>query len=172
MAKSVIALVVGISLSLPVAALAAAPTPGVYNSTDLGGLVLVGRGSQSWTAPANAAHGNGDVFHSQSWDGSTLATQWHFECGISSAAQTVADHRVGGTGTVVFTTTFAGKPTFTETSLISGKACSKSCRIFCGFAEKIDCPMRPTTVLTSFSVRRCKPTTCTMSIRYFGEVHK
>ncbi len=89
-------------------ALAASPASGTYNSADLGGAVLTGRGSQSWSAPANAAQGAGDVIHSESWDGSTLGTQWRFACGVQSGPQGVQDNRVAGTGTVVFTNTFAG----------------------------------------------------------------
>lgn len=86
----------------------AAPVAGVYTSTDLGGSLLLGRASQSWTAPLNAAQGLGDVFNSQSWDGSTLGTQWGFACGVQNAQQGVVDNRVNGTGTVVFTNTFSG----------------------------------------------------------------
>ncbi len=90
------------------AALAAAPVPGTYLSTDLGGLVLLGRGSQSWVAPLNANQGMGDVFNSASWNGAALGTQWTFGCGVQPSQQTTTDNRVGGTGTVVFNNTFIG----------------------------------------------------------------
>lgn len=87
---------------------AASPTPGLYFSTDLGGAILMGRGSQSWVAPLNANDGQGDVFNSQSWNGTTLGTQWELKCGVSPSPQTVVDNRIAGTGTIVFTTDFAG----------------------------------------------------------------
>jgi hypothetical protein len=86
----------------------AAPVAGTYTSTDLGGSLLTGRGSQSWAAPLNANNGVGDVFNSLSWDGATLGTQWGFSCGIQTSPQGVVDNRVAGTGTVVFTNNFVG----------------------------------------------------------------
>jgi hypothetical protein len=87
----------------------AAPVSGTYTSTDLGGSLLLGRASQSWVAPLNAAQGAGDVFNSQSWDGATLGTQWAFSCGVQPGPQGVQDNRdANGTGTVVFTNTFLG----------------------------------------------------------------
>ncbi len=85
------------------------PTPGTYNSTDLGGAVLLGRGTQSWAAPLNANHGVGDVFNSQSWDGANLGTQWSFQCGVQAGPQSVEDNRdMTGTGNVVYTNVFNG----------------------------------------------------------------
>lgn len=99
-------------LSAAIVALAATaqavPVSGIYNSTDLGGSLLLGRASQSWVAALNANQGLNDVFNSQSWDGSTLGTQWGFSCGVQLAQQTVVDNRVAGTGTVVFTNIFQG----------------------------------------------------------------
>jgi hypothetical protein len=89
-------------------ALAANPVPGVYNSTDLGGAVRTGRGTQSWTLPANGAQGLLDVFNSESWNGAFLGDQWKFQCGVQNATQTKQDNRVGGTGTIVYTNTFTG----------------------------------------------------------------
>ena len=90
-------------------ALAADPAPGSYNSVDLGGQVLMGRGTQSWVAPLNANMGLLDVFNSESWDGVTLGTQWTFSCGVQNGPQSVVDNRDGsGTGNVVFTNVFNG----------------------------------------------------------------
>lgn len=86
----------------------AAPIPGTYRSTDLGGALYTGRASQSWSAPLNAAAGLGDVFHALSWDGTLLGGQWGFTCGTQTAPQLVQDNRIAGTGTVVFTNSFAG----------------------------------------------------------------
>jgi hypothetical protein len=89
-------------------AASAAPVAGTYTSTDLGGSLLLGRASQSWVAPLNAAQGAGDVFNSLSWNGTALGTQWGISCGLQPGPQTVQDNRVAGTGTVVFTNTFLG----------------------------------------------------------------
>jgi hypothetical protein len=97
----------GLGLLLAGAAFAA-PVAGTYTSTDLGGSLLTGRGSQSWVAPLNANNGVGDVYNSLSWDGLLLGTQWGFSCGIQPNAQGVVDNRVAGTGTVVFTNNFVG----------------------------------------------------------------
>jgi hypothetical protein len=96
------------TFALATAAWAVDPVPGTYNSIDLGGPVLLGRGTQSWVAPLNAAHGVGDVLNSASWNGAALGTQWSFSCAVQAAAQTVTDHRIAGTGTVVFDNTFNG----------------------------------------------------------------
>ena len=85
----------------------AAPVPGLYRSTDLGGALLTGRASQSWSAAANAANGLGDVFHAQSWNGA-LGTQWNIRCGVQGAVQTVNDYRFLGTGDVEFRNVFSG----------------------------------------------------------------
>lgn len=106
MKRIAIAALLAVTIAGP--AFAASPTPGVFLSTDLGGAVLMGRGSQSWSAPLNANQGLGDVFNSQSWDGALLGTQWIMSCGVSPAAQTIVDNRIAGTGTVVFTTNFIG----------------------------------------------------------------
>ncbi|NOT33917.1 MAG: hypothetical protein HOP12_07080 [Candidatus Eisenbacteria bacterium] len=99
-------------------ALAAMPTPGIYFSTDLGGQVLLGRGSQSWIAPLNVNRGLGDVFNAQSWtpEGAPdvsieglLGTQWIFQCGVQLAPQGQVDNRdANGNGTVIFTNVFTG----------------------------------------------------------------
>lgn len=94
-------LVTGSSLS----ALADLPINGIYNSTDLGGLTLLGRGTNSRPVPDA---GVGNVFSSQSWDGASLSTQWRFECGVSYSQQVIDNRSVAGTGTVVFTTLYSG----------------------------------------------------------------
>jgi hypothetical protein len=91
------------------AAFAAQPAPGTYHSTDLGGTVLLGRGTQSWAAPMNANQGLLDVFNSMSWNGAALGTQWIFRCGVQNGVQAVQDNRdMSGTGSVVFTNVFNG----------------------------------------------------------------
>jgi hypothetical protein len=82
----------------------AAPIDGTYTSTDLGGQLLTGRAS-TWRSGINS--GFPHVMHSQSWDGSTLGTQWDVSC-PQSGSFAVQDNRVLGTGSVVYTSVFTG----------------------------------------------------------------
>jgi hypothetical protein len=81
------------------------PVGGIYNSTDLGGVLLTGRAS-TWRSGINS--GLPHVLHGQSWDGATLGTQWEFLCPTENASFVVQDNRVGGVGTIVYTSAFAG----------------------------------------------------------------
>jgi len=96
----------GIALAFGLAATAAtaAPVDGVYTSTDLGGQLLTGRAS-TWRPGINS--GFPHVMHTQSWNGSTLGTQWDVSC-PQSGSFVVQDNRVMGTGTVVYTSVFSG----------------------------------------------------------------
>jgi hypothetical protein len=89
---------------LPVLA-QAAPVTGLFTSTDLGGQLLTGRAS-TWRSGINS--GLPHVLHAQSWDGTTLGAQWDISCATESIAFSVVDNRVGGTGTVVYTSKFNG----------------------------------------------------------------
>jgi len=102
-------------------AASAAPVPGVYRSVDLGGSLYTGRASQSWPLAANGANGNGDVYNSQSWNGS-LGTQWVMSCGLQTAPQLVQDNRVAGTGTVMYTNAFHGG----NFSFVNGPWCTSA----------------------------------------------
>jgi|CXWL01.1.fsa_nt_gi hypothetical protein len=84
---------------------AAVPIGGIYTSTDLGGQVLTGRAS-TWRAGINS--GLPHVLHAQSWDGTTVGTQWDVSCATENANFQVEDNRVAGVGTVVYTSTFTG----------------------------------------------------------------
>jgi hypothetical protein len=84
---------------------AAAPVSGIYQSTDLGGQLLTGRAS-TWRSGINS--GLPHVLHAQSWDGTILGAQWEINCATENANFGVQDNRVGGVGTVVFTSTFSG----------------------------------------------------------------
>jgi hypothetical protein len=92
---------------MSVAPAQALPAPGIYNSTDLGGALLLGRGSTS-RACLHSCGGVNDVFNVASWDGSALATQWWVNCGIEATAYLVNDQRVGGVGPITYTSTFNG----------------------------------------------------------------
>lgn len=81
-----------------------APVIGVYTSTDLGGQLLTGRAS---THRTGINSGFPHVFHVQSWDGTSLGTQWEVRCGQSNSMN-IQDNRVAGTGTVVYSSTYTG----------------------------------------------------------------
>jgi hypothetical protein len=88
------------------AAAYAAPVPGVYTTTDLGGQLLPGRASTSRTGINS---GLPHVLHSQSWNGSVLGAQWEMRCPILNVPFTVVDGRNGfGTGPVTYTSSFQG----------------------------------------------------------------
>lgn len=104
MKKLLATLTVSALLALPIAALAA-PVPGIYTSTDLGGQILTGRAS-TWRPGINS--GLPHVMHAQSWNGAALGTQWDISCPTENAAFLVQDNRVAGVGTIVYTSTFTG----------------------------------------------------------------
>jgi len=94
-------------VAMSAAPAASVPVPGIYNSIDIGGGLLLGHSSTS-RACVHTCYGVGDVFNVQSWDGTTLATQWYAKCGQELTPFTVTDNRVAGTGTVVYNSTFTG----------------------------------------------------------------
>lgn len=83
----------------------AAPVNGVYFSTDLGGQLLTGRAS-TWRSGVSS--GLPHVLHVQSWDGLNLGTQWDISCPTELTNFAVQDNRVGGVGTIVYTSIFQG----------------------------------------------------------------
>lgn len=83
----------------------AAPVTGTFTSTDLGGQILTGRAS-TWRPGVNS--GLPHILHAQSWDGTSLGAQWDISCAVENTAFGVVDNRVGGNGTVVYTSTFNG----------------------------------------------------------------
>jgi len=95
-----------IVLALVVAA-HGAPIVGTYASEELGGEILDGRWSESYVGGGPGQIGN--AVHASSWDGSTLATQWDLSGpAINAVPVVLLDTRVGGTGTVVYYTTYSG----------------------------------------------------------------
>jgi hypothetical protein len=68
-------------------------------------VLLTGRAS-TWRSGINS--GLPHVLHGQSWDGATLGTQWEMSCPTENVNFSVQDNRVGGVGTVVYTSVFNG----------------------------------------------------------------
>lgn len=81
------------------------PVTGTYTSTDLGGQLLTGRAS-TWRPGVNS--GLPHVLHAQSWDGTSLGTQWELSCAIENSAFSIVDNRVGGNGAIIYSSTFDG----------------------------------------------------------------
>ncbi|MHB8078809.1 MAG: hypothetical protein ACYDIE_06105 [Candidatus Krumholzibacteriia bacterium] len=81
------------------------PQTGIYTSTDLGGSILTGRAS-TWRPGVNS--GLPHVAHIQSWNGTSLGTQWDISCPTENSDFLVQDNRVSGVGTIVYTSTFTG----------------------------------------------------------------
>lgn len=94
-----------IGLVIAPALVSAGPITGIYNSTDMGGVFLTGRAS-TWRPGVNS--GLPHVIHAQSWNGSALGTQWDISCAIENANFAVQDNRIGGVGTIIYTSTFEG----------------------------------------------------------------
>jgi hypothetical protein len=72
----------------------ATPNPGVYFSTDMGGVLQTGRAS-TWRPLVNS--GFPHVLHGQSWNGSVLGAQWDIDCAIENTDYvSKVDKRIGG----------------------------------------------------------------------------
>lgn len=88
-------------------ALAGPPAYGVYNSNDIGGMMLTGRFSESFVGGGPGQIG--DTIHAMSFDTLNLGTQWRVQCPqISSPPTVLSDTRVGGTGDLVYSTVYTG----------------------------------------------------------------
>jgi len=84
-----------------------APIVGSYASIELGGAIVDGRWSESYVGGGPGQIGN--TVHAASWNGTTLATQWELSGPAINAPPTVLLNTVvGGTGTIVYFTTYGG----------------------------------------------------------------
>jgi hypothetical protein len=91
--KAVIAFLLVMVIAVPV--LAGAPVNGTYKSTDIGGVMLPGRYSESWF-PTRLVVNN--TLNEQSWDGATLGTEWHWYCPWIVVPPTLLSNTVNGAG--------------------------------------------------------------------------
>lgn len=103
--KAVIVVLLSVIIAVP--ALAGPPANGTYKSTDIGGTMLPGRYSESWF-PTKLTVNN--TLNEQSWDGATLATQWHWYCPWVSVPPTLLVNTVNalGNGTKTWRVTYVG----------------------------------------------------------------
>ena len=91
--KAVLVVLLVLLTAAPV--FAGPPANGTYTSTDIGGLMLPGRYSESWY-PTKLTINN--TLNEMSWDGATLGTQWHWYCPWVVAAPTLLYNSVNGLG--------------------------------------------------------------------------
>jgi hypothetical protein len=85
------------------AAWAAAPFDGIYKSS-LGDF-NEGREGSSWRS---AFLGQGNVLHAESWDGSTLGTDWKILCPEAVKVILIVDLAPGGTGQRIYQIIYSG----------------------------------------------------------------
>jgi len=101
------------AILLTAPAVAGPPANGIYRSTDLGGLMLTGRFSESWVAPGT--HGQiGNTVNTASWDGAALGTQWMLSCPHIGTSPVLVSNTVDGTGSgeIVYRTIYSGGTTW------------------------------------------------------------
>lgn len=89
-------LVVG-ALAVAASALAGPPLPGEYKTTDLGGVVSLGRYTEGW-APGGAALLPGVTLNAQSWNGATLGSEWSYRCATTTAPAVMLTNTVNASG--------------------------------------------------------------------------
>lgn len=91
------------------ASFAGAPLNGDYQSTDLGGSLYLGRYTESWDASSDALS-PGTTLNAESWDGSVLASQWHYWCSTSETNASLLTDNVNasGNGNRTYMKTFVG----------------------------------------------------------------
>ena len=77
--RNVISLALAVIMVVPVVAFGGPPIDGTYTSTDLGGSMLTGRYTLSWSGPDGYME-IGSTNNMLSWDGATLGTQWWIYC--------------------------------------------------------------------------------------------
>jgi hypothetical protein len=110
MKPCVLFLGLALAVGVPLAALAT-PIPGTYTSIlrpPAHPGVLIGRVTVARQFPNS---GNPKVFLGQSWNGSTLGTQWEIRCGVETTSQTPDSsqfNKVTGTGWITYHQTFLG----------------------------------------------------------------
>ncbi len=102
-------LAVAIAVLVSGTSLAGPPLDGVYDSTDLGGPVELGRYSESYLAP-NGSLDPGTTLNAQSFDGTNLGLQWHYWCStqVTAPVLLVDNVNANGDGNRTYMKTFVG----------------------------------------------------------------
>lgn len=109
MKRSGIALFALLTLLLAGSSIAGPPLVGNYDSTDLGGVVYVGRYTEGW-APGGGAIQSGTTLNAESWSGTVLGTQWRYWCATEVADGVLLTDNVNasGNGNRTYMKTFVG----------------------------------------------------------------
>jgi hypothetical protein len=91
------------------ASLAAAPLPGDYKSTDIGGTIPAGRYTEGWDLGGGALLG-GTTQNCGSWDGTTLDGVWKYTCGTATGPAMLIGGYVSpqGNGNRTYMVTYTG----------------------------------------------------------------
>lgn len=85
------------ALAVAGASLAGPPLPGEYKTTDLGGVVSLGRYTEGWL-PGGGALAGGVTLNAQSFDGFSLGTQWYYRCATTTVPATLLTNTVNASG--------------------------------------------------------------------------
>jgi len=84
-------------LALAVTAFAGPPLPGDYTTTDIGGVVSMGRYTEGWQAGGGALV-PGTTLNAQSWNGASLGTEWRYQCATTAAPAVLLTNTVNASG--------------------------------------------------------------------------
>lgn len=85
------------TLAVAATALAGPPLSGEYKTTDLGGVVSLGRYTEGWL-PGGGALLSGVTLNAQSWNGAALGTEWYYRCAITAGPATLLTNTVNASG--------------------------------------------------------------------------
>ncbi len=90
-------------------AFAGAPLPGNYQSSDLGGVIGYGRYTEGWQSGGGAL-AVGTTLNAQSWNGTSLGSDWKYWCATEQAPATLMFDAVNtsGNGNRTYMKTFQG----------------------------------------------------------------
>jgi hypothetical protein len=101
---------VGVVGLLATAAFAAAPLPGSYQSTDLGGTISTGRYTEGWDTGGGGILHTGSTTNCGSWNGTALGTEWRYTCGTATGPAMLLIDNVNssGNGNRTYVVNFAG----------------------------------------------------------------
>jgi hypothetical protein len=104
--KALVLLVMGCAASL---SFAGPPVPGNYKTTDIGGPVSTGRYTEGWL-PGGGALLAGTTLDAESWNGSSLGTEWRYSCAteLAPAVLLVDNVDANGDGNRTYMCTFSG----------------------------------------------------------------
>lgn len=87
----------GMTFLFAASAHAAAPLPGNYPSSDIGGVLSAGRYSEGWDVGGGALLAS-TTQNCGSWNGVTLGTEWKYTCGTATAPATLTQDNVDAYG--------------------------------------------------------------------------